>query len=211
MVERDEPPSMLEHFRADPIRHALPTPSGRIELFSEKIAGFGYPDCAGHAAWYEPCEWLGGAGKHPLHLISNQPATKLHSQLDHGRHSRAAKVAGREPITIHPSDALARGIASGDVVRVFNDRGACLAGAIVSDEIRKGVLRLSTGAWFDPLEPGKPGSLCKHGNPNVLTRDKGTSRLAQGPIAHSCLVDIELFSGEEPRLTAYEPPDIIAD
>ena len=56
-------------------------------------------------------------------LIANQPSSRLHGQLDAGAHSQASKVAGREPIRIHPDDAAARGIADGDVVRVFNDRG----------------------------------------------------------------------------------------
>ena len=56
------------------------------------------------------------------------------------------------------------------------------------------------------IKVGKLGSLCKHGNVNVLTIDKGTSRLAQGPIAHSCLVEVERFDGELPALTAFDPP-----
>jgi len=68
---------------------------------------------------------------------------------------------------------------------------------------------MSTGAWYDPLEPGKPGSLCKHGNPNVLTPDKGTSKLAQGTIAHTCLVEIEIYRGALPAVTAFDPPVII--
>jgi len=79
----------------------------------------------------------------------------------------------------------------------------------VDDQVRQGVVQMSTGAWFDPLEPGKPGSLCKHGNPNVLTLDKGTSRLAQGPIAHSCLVEVERYEGELPEVTVFDPPPII--
>ena len=51
---------------------------------------------------------------------------------------------------IHPDDAAARGIADGDVVRVFNDRGACLAGAVLDEALRPGVAQLSTGAWYDP-------------------------------------------------------------
>ena len=66
-------------------------------------------------------------------LIANNPARRLHSQHDHGAHSQAGKVQGREPIRLHPADAAARGIADGDVVRVFNDRGACLAGAVLDD------------------------------------------------------------------------------
>ena len=207
----ERPLVMLEAFRADPESNRLATPSGRIEIFSERIEGFGYEDCRGHPRWYEPCEWLGGAGaaRHPLHLISNQPATRLHSQLDNGRHSRAAKRDGREPLTLHPADAEARGIASGDPVRVFNDRGACLASAVLSEDIRRGVVRLPTGAWYDPEVRGEPGALCKHGNPNVLTPDKGTSRLAQGPIAHTCLVEVERFEGDPPAVTAFDPPEIV--
>jgi biotin/methionine sulfoxide reductase len=66
-------------------------------------------------------------------------------------------------------------------------------------------MQFATGAWFDPAD----GGLCKHGNPNVLTLDNGTSRLAQGPIAHSCLVEIERFEGAAPAVTAYDPPKII--
>ena len=211
LADPERPVVMLEAFRADPEAHPLHTPSGRIEIFSERVEGFGYEDCRGHPRWYEPCEWLGGAGadRHPLHLVSNQPATRLHSQLDNGRHSRAGKIGGREPVTMHPADAAARGIEAGDAVRLFNDRGACLASAVVSDDVRRGVVQLSTGAWYDPEMPGEPGSTCKHGNPNVLTPDKGTSRLAQGPIAHTCLVEVERFEGVPPGVTAFEPPEIL--
>ena len=52
------------------------------------------------------------------------------------------------------------------------------------------------------------GSLDKHGNPNVLTRDKGTSSLGQGPTAHSLLVEIEKYEGTLPPVTAHVPPVI---
>ncbi|HLX36466.1 MAG TPA: molybdopterin dinucleotide binding domain-containing protein, partial [Candidatus Binataceae bacterium] len=142
----------------------------------------------------------------PLHLITTQPSTRLHGQMDMGRVSQASKVAGREPIRINREDAAARGIASGDIVRVFNDRGAILAGASVSDEIRRGVVQMATGAWYDPEHPGVIGSLDKHGNPNVLTLDKGTSKLAQGPSAQTTLVEIEKFEGTAPPVSAFDPP-----
>lgn len=202
------PTVMLEEFRADPDAHALSTPSGKVEIFSERIDSFGYPDCPGHPAWMEPAEWLGSdlARRFPLHLTATQPKTRLHSQLDCGSGSQASKVAGREPIAIHPEDAAARGIADGDAVRVYNDRGACLAGAVLSDRIRRGVVQLATGAWYDPLEPGRIGTLEIHGNPNVLTRDVGSSKLAQGPSAHTALVEIERFDGELPELRVFTPP-----
>src|SRR5262249_15143835 len=138
---------LFGEFRSDPIRHKLRTPSGKIELFSERIAGFGYEDCPPHATWIEPREWLGGkdAKAYPLHLISSQPRDRLHSQMDCGPVSAAGKVAGREAIAINSADASARGISDGDVVRVFNGRGSCLAGAIVTDSVSAGVVRLSCG------------------------------------------------------------------
>ncbi|GAA1852315.1 molybdopterin guanine dinucleotide-containing S/N-oxide reductase [Pseudonocardia ailaonensis] len=182
----------------------LHTPSGKIEIFSERIAGFGLPDCPGHPTWLEPVEWLGapGAVTYPLHLISGQPDRRLHSQFDNGSHSRAGKVAGREPVLINPADAAARGIVDGAVVRLHNARGECLAGAVVSDRIRPGVVRLSTGAWYDP---SGPGGLDVHGNANTLTPDRGTSALAQGPSAHSCLVEIEAYRGDPPPVTVFGP------
>ena len=155
----------------------------------------------------EPFEWLGtGRENLPLHLISNQPNTRLHGQLDPGRVSRNSKVSGREPVRINRGDAGARGIADGDVVRIFNDRGAILAGAVLTDNVRPSVIEISTGAWYDPLEPGKIGTLDRHGNPNVLTLDKGTSKLAQGPTAHSTLVEIEKFAGVVPGITVFSQP-----
>jgi biotin/methionine sulfoxide reductase len=210
LLPSDEEPRQwpLERFRADPGAHPLATPSGRVELTSERIAGFGYPDCPGHPAWLEPLEWLGAdqAGRFPLHLLTNQPRARLHSQHDHGAASQATKVQGREPVRINPETAAARGIAEGDIVRIFNDRGACLAGAVVTDLVSPGVLQMSTGAWYDPADPTDPESLEVHGNPNVVTLDVGTSRLAQGPSAQTVLVEIERFDEPLPPVRAFEPP-----
>ena len=199
---------LFENFRNDPVTHKLATPSGRLEIFSATISSFNYADCPGHPAWMEPVEWLGAplAQRFPLHLLSPQPATRLHGQFDNGALSLATKIKGREPITLHPDAARARGIAAGDVVRVFNDRGACLAGVRIDAGLRADTVILATGAWYDPLVPGQIGTLDKHGNPNVLTLDKGTSRLGQGPIAHTTLVEIERYEEELPPITAFEPP-----
>jgi len=208
MPPPQSPPVLLKEYRADPVTHKLPTPSGKIELFSSTIDSFGYEDCAGHPMWYEPAEWLGSAlaGKYPLHMISHQPPTRLHSQYDHGIVSVKAKIHGREAMTMNPLDAAARGLKPGDVVRIFNDRGACLAGLQTSDSVRRGVVVLPTGAWYDPLATANPGTLEKHGNPNVLTLDKGTSKLTQGCSAHTALVEVELWRNELPPITAFDPP-----
>jgi biotin/methionine sulfoxide reductase len=208
---------MLEGFRADPAASPLATASGRIEIFSQTIADFGLGDCPGYACWREPHEWLGSplAGTYPLHLISDQPKNKLHSQLDHSPHSRADKIDGREPVYLNPDDAKARGLARGDLVRVFNARGSCLAAAVPSPDIRQGVVRLSTGAWFDPVHRQADGRqdgdvdtpvFDKHGNPNAVTADIPASSFSQGCSAQTCLVDIEAWTHAAPPVTAYRLP-----
>lgn len=191
----DKPTVMLDAFRTDPEANPLATPSGRIEIFSQTIADFGYDDCPGHPAWMEPTEWLGAAAPDDLHMISNQPRNKLHSQLDHGAVSQADRPKGVEPMTMHPRDAAVRGLIEGQIVKIHNTRGACLAELRISDMTRPGVIQIATGAWLY-----SDGDLCRNGNPNVLTRDKGTSRLAQGPVAHSCLVKVETIAGKDHRL-----------
>ncbi|MFD2203975.1 molybdopterin guanine dinucleotide-containing S/N-oxide reductase [Kiloniella antarctica] len=202
---------LLEAFRRSPEASPLRTMSGKLEIFSERVASFELASCPGHPTWLEPKEWLGAelVQKFPLHLISNQPATRLHSQFDHGQTSQRAKVSGREALTISPQDAHDRALSVGDVVKVYNDRGATLAGLIISDKVQPGVVQLPTGAWYDPVEPGIIGSLDKAGNPNVLTRDVGSSELGQGPVAHSTLVEIEKYTSEIPEVTIYTPPEII--
>lgn len=180
-----EPMIMLQEFRKDPEANPLKTPSGKIEIYSNTIANFDYDDCIGHPAWMKPVEWLGNAETDELHLISNQPHNKLHSQLDHGAVSVKDRPNGVEPVTMHPSDAASRGLEDGQRVRIHNSRGACFAELRISTHIRPGVIQLATGAWLNP-----EGEVCQRGNPNILTRDKGTSRLAQGPIAQSCLVKV---------------------
>ena len=195
---------MLRKFRDDPEKHPLPTPSGRIEIFSAAIAGFGYEDCPGHPTWLPPTD--APQASRPLQLVANQPATRLHSQLDFGGHSGALKHRGREVMRMHPADAVRRGISDGDIVRLFNERGACLAAVRVTDDIREGVVQLPTGAWYDPEDPREEMPLCVHGNPNVLTRDIGTSRLAQGCTGQLTTVEVERFAGNLPPIQAYEPP-----
>ena len=201
-----EPQVAFADFRADPEGHPLTTPTGKIEIFSATIDSFGYPDCPGHPVWLEPDEWLGSpaARRFSLQLVANQPRSRLHSQLDVGAHSQSVKIAGREPVRLNPGDAAARGLHDGDLVRIFNDRGACLAGLAVDEAVRPGVAQLSTGAWYDP-DPADPG-FCRHGNPNVLTADSPSSTLSQGSTGQLALVEIEPYHGVPPELAVTQPP-----
>ena len=90
------------------------------------------------------------------------------------------------------------------------ERGACLAGARLYDGMRPGVIQLATGAWYDPDIPGQMGALCKHGNANVLTLDKGASQFSQGCSAQSALVQVERFDAPLPPVTAFDPPAFVA-
>lgn len=205
----EAPVNAFADFRAAPEARPLATESGRITLTNRAIAAAGLADCPGHPAWLAPVESLLSAAPDELHLISNQPATRLHSQNDRGSESQASKIAGREAAWLHPDAARARGLAEGDVIRLWNARGACLAGLRLDDGLRRDCIVLPTGAWYDPrIVDG--AWLEVHGNPNALTLDRGTSGLAQGNIAHTTLVRVERWNGPLPALAVDRPPPGIA-
>ncbi|MFT6189031.1 MAG: trimethylamine-N-oxide reductase (cytochrome c) [Oleispira sp.] len=193
-------------FREDPEINPLGTPSGLIEIFSRKIDQYNYDDCLGHPAWLEKSERShGGPGsdKHPIWMQSCHPDKRLHSQMCESKTFRETyTVKGREPVYLNPVDAKQRGITEGDVVRVFNDRGQLLAGAVISKKFPEGVIRIHEGAWYGPVgSDGKKeggaevGALCSYGDPNTLTQDIGSSKLAQACSAYTCLVDYEKYKG----------------
>ena len=198
-------------FRENPFKNKLGTPSGKIEIFSPVINKFGYDDCKGHPTWMEPAEWLGNkelVKKFPLHIVSPHSRYRLHSQMNNSYIRGLNELGGREPIIMNPKDAKKRGLKNGDIVKVFNDRGELLAGVYVSDTVRENVAVLCEGAWYSPEVPGER-SLCQHGNVNVLSIDKGTSKLAQSNISHTLLAEVEKFKGEIKPITAFNKPKII--
>lgn len=189
----EKPFVFFDAFRNSPEQHPLQTPSGKIELYSDTIARYGYEDFAPHPEWRPPVEWLGAetAERWPLHFISIQPSDRLHSQLAATPQVAANKTAGKETLYMHPQDANARGIVDAQQVEVFNARGRIYAGVRVTDGVAPGVVIMSTGAWFEPGFGQKEWHAVEQsGNANVLTLDIGTSPLTQGPNAMSCLVDV---------------------
>lgn len=194
-------------FRDDPLLNALGTPSGKIEIYSQTIEKMHYDDCPPHPTWMEPIERAGAPGaKFPLHISSNHPPARLHSQLCGTSLRQTYDVAGREPCLINPADAKKRGIANGDLVRVFNDRGQILAGAVVTEDTMEGTIVVHEGGWYDPANPGKPDTLDRYGDVNVLTPDIGTSKLAQGNCGHTCIGDVEKFVGMAPAVDVFTAP-----
>lgn len=194
-------------FREDPLLNALGTPSGLIEIYSSNIEKMRYDDCPPHPTWMEPLERLGGpTTKYPLHVDTKHPLLRLHSQLCGTLLREQYAIAQREPCLMNPADAKARGIADGDVVRVFNDRGQILVGVKVTEDVRTGVVRIQEGGWFDPVDARKRGSLCRYGDVNNLSPDIGTSKLAQANCGHTVVADVEKFSGVAPPVDVFRAP-----
>jgi biotin/methionine sulfoxide reductase len=190
---------LMDKFVKDPDANPLGTPSGKIEIECIRIAELGLSDCAAHPYWMEPMERLGACDPDHLHLISGQPATRLHAQFDMGDEAQASKVHGREPCALHPNTAKRFGLNAGDVVLLENERGACLGGVTFDDALRPDCIFMATGAWLD-LQDINGRMICVHGNVNVLTIDKGASELSQGNIAHTTLVKIKKWEGPLPIL-----------
>ena len=178
----DVPEILLSAFRSDPASNALPTCSGKIELYSPLIASYGYDGISGHPEWKPPREWLGNAAQDELALLTRQPERFLHSQLN-----QTHLAARHAPyIILNVVEAEKRGLLDGQEVTVFSPRGACLARVRTSDRCRLGTAVMEVGPHFrgdDALDRG--------GNPNVLTLDIATSELTQGSAAQSCLVRIQ--------------------
>ncbi len=175
----------------------LGTPSGKIEIYSQAIAEFygeENPEIP-PVPHYIP-EWEGKysslARRYSLQVLSPHPKYRLHGQWNDVSWLRAIhKINGYEPVIINTRDAKARKIKQGDVLRVYNDRGQTLCAAHVTERIRPGVIRISEGSWYDPVEPGKIGSLDRGGDVNVLTSHRVMSEHAHVIAINSCLAEVE--------------------
>jgi len=198
-------------FRNDPVNNHLITPSGKIELFCEKIASFGYKDCPGYPAWLEPAEGpeteLGK--EYPFQLITPHPLHRLHSQLDNTPLADTYKVNGKEPMYINTADAKKLGISDGEIVEIYNNRGSILAGTKFTKNIIEGVIAVEEGAWYSPENPLQQNPRCTSGQVNVLTSDRPTSSLAQAFSANTCQVSIRKINEKVPPTKAYDNPIII--
>ena len=206
---RDDEQVLLSAFREDPERNPLRNP---IRAHPDPLSGVGrsllrgLPGCAdmARAPGVARC-----VARRAVPASSRlQPACEPVAQSARSRRAELGDQGGPARAgQDQPRDAHARQICDGDVVRLFNDRGHCLAGAVVSDQVMAGVVQLSTGAWYDP-DPDDPAGPERHGNPNVLTLDIATSSLAQGPSANTCLVEMERWEGEVPDVTVHRPPEL---
>ncbi len=156
---------------------AFPTPSGKCEFFSARLARQGLDGLPDHLPNHE---LAGSSARYPLAMISPPARNFLNSTFPNVRSLR--DIEGEPLLEIHQSDAAARGIASGGVVRVFNDRGEYRCKAQVSDRARPGVVN-GLGIWWRKL--GLDGT-----NVNQLTSQKLTD-LGRGPVFYDCLVEVQ--------------------
>ena len=154
----------------------FPTPSGKCEFFSERLAAQGLDGLPDHVPNYET---LGTSAEFPLAMISPPARNFLNSSFVNVKSLR--DIEGEPVLEIHAQDAAARGIASGETVRVFNQRGDYLVKAEVSARARPGVVN-GMGIWWRKL--GLDGT-----NVNQLTSQHLTD-LGRGPVFYDCLVEV---------------------
>ena len=156
----------------------FPTPSGRCEFFSARLAAQGQDGLPDHLPNYEP---IGGSAAYPLAMISPPARNFLNSTFVNVTSLRDIEV---EPLLeISEADALSRGIATGTTVRVFNDRGSYRCRAKVTARARDGVVH-GMGIWWRKL--GMDGS-----NVNQLTSQRLTD-MGRAPTFYDCLVEVVL-------------------
>jgi len=146
--------------------NSFPTPSGKIEIYSKRLADMNHPEIPPIPKYIEAWEGRNDplTAKYPLQLITTHAKRRAHSQFE-----RVPWLRELIPhaVSINTTDAEVRGIQDGDHVRVFNDRGEIVMPARVSERIMPGVVDLPQGAWFSPDEQG----IDKGGCGNVLTKD----------------------------------------
>lgn len=161
----------------------FPTPSGKIELWSDAIAAMNDPKLPPLPVYVPAEEGFGQSKKYPLQLIGWHPASRTHSI---GDDCPALEKHRPRRLWMHPADAAVRAISDGDAVLVWNDRGAVRVAARVTEDIARGVTALPVGAWFAPDESGTDTGGCI----NALTGSAPTP-LARGNPQHTILVNVK--------------------
>jgi len=183
-----DPAVAFEDFRRDPEKHPLPTPSGKIEIFSAALHQLGKPAEIPAVPKYIQ-EWESPFGveakKYPLQAIGHHYLARVHSTHHNNDWLREAFP---QRVFINPVDAEERGIKTGQLVKVFNERGALLLPCRLTLKIRPGVVAIPQGAWWEPDEDG----LDRGGNINVLTSERW-SPYAFGNTQHTIMVQVEKY------------------
>lgn len=181
-----EPAIAFADFRADPEKHLLDTPSGKIEIFSKALFDLGDEERIPPIPKYIQ-EWespFGPEAQHfPLQAVGHHTLHRVHSTHDN---NDWLEEAFPQRLFINPLDAQARGLADGDLARVYNQRGAMVLPCRVTERILPGVVDIPQGAWWTPDQDG----VDRRGSVNVLTSARWTP-LAFGTAQHTIMVQVE--------------------
>jgi len=170
-----------------PFANGFPTPSGRLEFVSERMASAGLDPVAGYTPPFETVQSdTSLAREYPLALIT--PANHYFLNSLFANIPAQLKRAGPPTVQIHPQDADRRRLRSGDEVRVFNARGSFLANVEITDRVRPGVVASSKGRWPNHARGGTTA------NATVAERD---SDMGGGAVYHDDRVEIERASIDE--------------
>jgi len=179
----EKPYICFENYIRDPEKNPFPTPSGKIEIYSAKIEEIGKPDLPPIPMYIE--SWEGPrdplTAKYPLQLVTTHTLRRAHTQFDNAPWLRELY---HQTVSINTTDAAARGIMEGDMVKVFNDRGTIMLPARVTDRIMPGVVDVPQGAWYRPDADG----IDRGGCANTLTRD--TTSPAGAFCSNTALVEV---------------------
>lgn len=177
--------------------------SGKIEFVSESLKKLAPEDDERPLVPRYIPSWEGHtsklARKYPLQLITPHPRFSIHTMYDHTteiwdipHHRRLKDGYYYLTVRIHPQDATARDIKNGDIIELYNDRAEVLGIAYITERVRPGVIHAyEASARYDPLEPGKPGSVDRAGCVNLLAPDKFMSKRVAGFAVNSCLIEIK--------------------
>jgi anaerobic selenocysteine-containing dehydrogenase len=196
--------TFMQKFYEDPSANPLKTPSGKIEFYSQNLSRYfpedkerpPVPHWIPYGESHQESLLHGRSEKYPLLTVSNHGRWRVHANMDDVNWFHeicTGKVRGidgylYEPIWINPRDAANRGISSGDVVKIFNERGGVLVGAYVTERIMPGAVYVDHGSRYDPIDPGK---LDRGGAINTITPGNTTSRNATGMVCAGFLVQVE--------------------
>lgn len=180
-VQLEKPYVAFQKQIEDPENHPFETPSGKIEIFSQRVVDMDHPLCPPIPKYMQVPEdrFDPLAEKYPLQLLSPHPKNRVHSEMYQVEWLREVEP---HRAWINPIDAQARGINDDDEIRVYNDRGKVAITAWVTQRIIPGVICIFEGAWYSPDENGIDLGACA----NTLTNDAYSGGGAA--VMNTCLV-----------------------
>lgn len=194
---------VMSWYWAQPEGSGLVTPSGKVEIFASPIAewyGENDPEISPIPKWYDPKVLRPNTwGKYPLIGLLDHAKHRYHTMMEDVawlRELEKVNVGGYEyePAYMNPVDAASRGIKTGDIVRAYNNVAEILCGAVLTERVIPGTVRISYASFYDPVDPKKP-SLDKGGSSNVLASDEPMSKLFTVEQFEHAPIEVEKWRG----------------